>query len=1121
MIEKKSCKWMLEIGILFLFVAVSFSGMMLFRSMDRTDVDRLVFDRWLNEKRDVFMEIGPDIPVDINGDPARDDSLTRSGGGTIEWEQTLVPGEALSSPALVDLDNNGNMEIVIASAGDAVFALGPDGRFFWDEPYGDDVIDYLGQTAGTSGLDFEPPHIFSSVISADVNLGDTPETIIGVKNGALCIGSDGTKQWKKGLTTGYYFSTPCITDLEGEWTGDKEDLEIILASDDESRRGWLEAFEVDGGAIFREEAPVLDEGGLIGCSVVAHDLDGDFWNGPILINPDVSKERDTELIIGNHDKALRIWVREGENAEGKPNYDEQTSTKNGGHQTYATSAVANVTGDPDCEIFTGCSEGYPPTWTGWGGRLYCFSSSGKQLRYFSTGSSKASIFSSPAIADLQVAKDDPEEKWLKYEVIFGCDNGIVYVLDAEGLNLLWSFDTGGRVLSSPAICNIDNDGELEIVIGSDSGKVFCFDGDPSEGIDEGVAYPGDGSGYDVLWAYDTKEPIGISSPVVADIDLDGKLEVVIGNQAGHVFCISAGGRAVKGQSDWPEFHCDLNRTGFYNPQLSYGVDLYAKKDKNGLSEPMVRSISPGSEVMYNITVENTGVGISEVNKDIIYVGIQGSSVPVDWRAWLDTPPDRGNDNPGYVRLSSQEKVDLVLHVFAPWEGEIGEMARINVTANSSSNQWARDTLTTLSVFDLFVDFDLGFNILPSTDPLDPLVGQKWERIGPGEEREFQLTISNKGNLNDSYEIVLSPPPKEAGWDWYFIETKGQKMMVNLTAGALRDVFGGISSETFTIMVEVPSGAAKDQRIPVQVAGTSVLSRNSNIEEIRKTDTLVMIVGVNRDLVMYSNDPTLHVDPNSSVEFSLYLMNNGNQDLIRVLLGSSQTPKGWTMSMPSGPIEVYQGQSKLVVVKVTAPRYARANEKLVLTITGVIEGSPTYKDEVILTTIVNHVYDFDVVVLNKEGIKINPGKTQWFAIQVSNQGNTEDKLKPSAYELKLDWNLTFYNVEGYQKYELLLDFDTSMTIKGLLKIPFNTRTGWYVVGLNLTGIGSSKIVYLKVFVNQTFDLQVRSLDGSNNLTSQIRPDQERPFTLKVSNFGNGLERVVMKLGAKFDPVKDQM
>ncbi|MCU0799131.1 MAG: hypothetical protein MUC62_05610, partial [Candidatus Thermoplasmatota archaeon] len=1121
--EGRANGWVLAVGMLFLLTAVSIGGYVIFKYADELDVEKLVFDQWLNEKRDVFSKLGIDAPVDILGNPLRNDYITRSGGGQLKWQQTLSPheGEYVSSPALVDMDNNKNFEIVVASAGDAVFALRPDGGFFWDTPYSDDVIDYLGQTAGTSGLDFEPPHIFSSVISADVNLGDTPETIIGVKNGALCIGSDGAKQWKKGLTTGYYFSTPCITDLEGTWSGQKEDLEIILASDDESRRGWLEAFEVDGGAIFREEAPTGGEGGLIGCSVTAHDLDGDFWDGPILINPDPSKERDTEIIIGNHDRGMRVWVRQGENAEGKPNYDEQTGSMTGGHQTYATSAVANVSGDPNCEVFVGCSEGYPTTWTGWGGKLYVYTPSGKKLWDFSTGSSRASIFSSPAIADLQMAKDDPEEKHLDYEVIFGCDNGNMYVLNSEFHNLLWQFDTGGRCMSSPAICNIDNDDELEIVIGSDSGKVFCFDGDPTDGVDEGVAYPGDGAGQDVLWVYDTKNPIGISSPAIADIDLDGQLEIIIGDQEGHIYCISAGGRAVKGQSDWPEFHYDLNRTGFYNPQVSYGVDLYAKKDTAGKSETMVKRIKPGSFVTYNITVENTGKGISEVNKDVIYVAIQGSSVPVDWRAWLDVPPDRGNDNPGYVRLASQEKADLTLYVYAPWEGDIGEMARINVTCNSSSDQWASDTLTTLSVLDLFVDFDLYFNKLPSTDPLDPLVGQKWEKINPGGEREFQITISNKGNLNDSYELVLSPPPREAGWNWYFLDTKNQFKKANLTAGALRDVFGGISSETYTIRVEVPAGAAKDQRIPIQLIGTSVLSKISIIEELKKKDDLVIIVGEQNELQLRADQTTKYINPNGTVEYTIYLSNNGNKDLIKVLLSSSQAASGWTVSFQQEPIDVYQGQSKPVTVKITAPGYARANEKLVLTITGVIEGSPNYKDEVILTTIVNHVYNFDAVVLNKEGIKINPGKTQWFAIQVSNLGNTEDILKPSAYEIKLDWNLTFYNVEGYQKYELLLDFDTSMTIKGLLKIPFNTRTGWYVVGLNLTGIGSSKIVYLKVFVNQTFDLQVRSLDGSNNLTSQIRPDQERPFTLKVSNFGNGLERVVMKLGAKFDPVKDQM
>ncbi len=1117
---------MLAIGIIMLLTASAIGGYVLYKYVDEGDIDALIFDTWLNRKRELFENFA-ELPssVDGNGNPLVNDYITRSGGGQLEWMTTLfeAEGEYVSSPAIVDLDNDNDLEIVVASAGDYIYALRPDGGYFWQSPYGDDVIDYLGQTAGTSGLDFDPPHIFASVIAADVNLGDTPEVIIGVKDGALCIGSDGEKQWKKGLTTGYYFSTPCITDLEGEWTGEKEDLEIVLASDDEGRKGWIEAFEVDGGAIFREEAPTGGEGGLIGCSVVAHDLDGDFWDGPMAITPDESKETDTELIIGNHDRGLRIWERQGENAEGKPNYDESTSAWLAGHQTYATTAVANVTGTPDCEIFVGSSEGYPRTWTGWGGKLYVYTPDGKKLWDFQTGSSRASIFSSPAIADLQVAKDDPEEKHLDYEVIFGADNGIMYVMNTEKTNVIWQFDTGGRCMSSPAICNIDNDDELEIVIGSDSGKVFCFDGDPSDGIDEGIPYPGDSINQDVLWVYDTGSPIGISSPVVGDIDLDGMLEVVIGDQEGHVYCISAGGRSVRGQSDWPEFHYDLNRTGFYNPQTSFGVDIYPRKDPvTGLQlDVLVKSVQPGTTITFNLTVENTGKGISEVNKDTIYVAIEPESIPEGWTAFLDTPPDRGNDNPGYVRLASQETANLQLQVSAPWEGEIGEMARINVTCNSSADQWASDTVTTLAILDLFVDFQLNYLKQPSSDPLDPLIGEKWDKINPGAEGLYVISILNKGNLNDTYELSLSVPPRDAGWDWYFVETGMITANISLIAPTLMEQFGGITGSDFTIKVVCPIDASKDTQIPIILKGTSVKSQSSVIEDITKTDKLIMIVGEVNELQLKIEDSTKYVDPNGTVEFYLQITNLGNKDIINVILSIEGRQPGWLIKFQEEPIPVYQGQTKQVTIRITCPGYVGANQKLVLNVIGVIQGATNFRDSAPLTVIVNHVYDFDAVVIEKEGVKVDPGQNVWFRMQVSNIGNGEDTIMPNAYEILLDWNLTFYNLEGYQKYDFTLDWKSNIFIDGRIKIPVDTRTGWYVVGVNLTGGGSSKVVYVKVFVNQTYDLQVKTLDDKNNLTTQIRPDQEKPFVLRVSNFGNGIEIVTVRLGKQYDPVRDTM
>ncbi|MDG6226057.1 MAG: VCBS repeat-containing protein, partial [Candidatus Thermoplasmatota archaeon] len=201
----KPSMWILTAGVLAMMIAVGVGGYVFYRYMDDLDVDELIFDTWVNEKRELFTKLAENIntPVDIVGTPQRNDWITRSGGGTLKWSTTLyeVAGEPLSSPAVVDFNNDGRREIVVASAGDAIYCLEPmSGGYYWQDPWTDDIIDYLGQTPQTSGLDFKPPPIFASVIVADVTAGDTPEVIIGVKDGALCLGSDGQKLWKKGLT---------------------------------------------------------------------------------------------------------------------------------------------------------------------------------------------------------------------------------------------------------------------------------------------------------------------------------------------------------------------------------------------------------------------------------------------------------------------------------------------------------------------------------------------------------------------------------------------------------------------------------------------------------------------------------------------------------------------------------------------------------------------------------------------------------------------------------------------------------------------------------------------------------------------------------------------------------
>ncbi len=60
------------------------------------------------------------------------------------------------------------------------------------------------------------------------------------------------------------------------------------------------------------------------------------------------------------------------------------------------------------------------------------------------------------------------------EIIFGSDDGNLYVLDNNG-NLRWKFDSRGKIRSTPAIGDLDFDNKYEIIFGSDDGNLYVLD----------------------------------------------------------------------------------------------------------------------------------------------------------------------------------------------------------------------------------------------------------------------------------------------------------------------------------------------------------------------------------------------------------------------------------------------------------------------------------------------------------------------------------------------------------------------------------------------------------------------------------------------------------------------
>ena len=110
------------------------------------------------------------------------------------------------------------------------------------------------------------------------------------------------------------------------------------------------------------------------------------------------------------------------------------------------------------------------------------------------------------------------------------------------IDMKWDFDAQSSITSPPLVADIDGDGKKEIVFGTKQGKLFVLDLNSQ-----------------IKWFYDSNEKVdevelmfldteGVSSiyasPNVADIDGDGKKEIVFGTELGVVYVLNDKGKLV-------------------------------------------------------------------------------------------------------------------------------------------------------------------------------------------------------------------------------------------------------------------------------------------------------------------------------------------------------------------------------------------------------------------------------------------------------------------------------------------------------------------------------------------------------------------------------------------------
>lgn len=210
----------------------------------------------------------------------------------------------------------------------------------------------------------------------------------------------------------------------------------------------------------------------------------------------------------------------------------------------------------------------------------------------------------------------------------------------------WEYTANDRVHSSPSVADIDNDGRAEVVFGSDDFNVYALDGENGT----------------IEWTFGTSMEVS-SSPALGDIDNDGELEVVIGSEDKHVYALNG----INGSEEWrfltdsyvyasPALG-DIDNDGIVEVVVPSGDKLYVLNGINGSEEwrfngsyfirssPALGDIDNDGEIEIVFGIHHTGC-IYALN------GIDGSIL---WRyctgTSTDTPPALGDiDNDGEIEV---------------------------------------------------------------------------------------------------------------------------------------------------------------------------------------------------------------------------------------------------------------------------------------------------------------------------------------------------------------------------------------------------------------------------------------------------------------------------------------
>jgi len=513
------------------------------------------------------------------------------------------------------------------------------------------------------------PNKLGDLSSSSPNVGDIDgdsdnEVVIGAEymyawhdDGVEVRDGDGHPvTWGILNTSGDNFTaSPVLVDLDGE-----PGAEIVGASWNTAE---IYVFDSEGNN-FNSNWPKQTEY-LCWASPLAGDFDGDG---------------SMEIAAFDLGGAVYVWHGDGtELRDGDSNpatdgiFFRAGSISNGWHNS--TPAFADMDGDGLPELIVCANKD----------SIYCLNSDGSYVSGWpvSLVDADAKVPSSPVVGDID---GDGE-----MEVIAINDKNRVLALNHDGTQMSGSWpkfiDTQDDFIASPALADLTGDGRLEIVIPDRDGNcwIYRYDGtvlpnwpqnfdNGGSGMTESspvIADINNDKSLDVIlgcedgwlnaWDIDGNRILGFpirlkgyirGTPVVKDLDLDGDVELIAASWDYNVYVWDLEATCYYSYDPWPSFHGNGHNNGWYHySNVTAAGDIMFSYRLAGNSTVMTRWLIGSSEASWDLFRKEEGGD---------YRILAGGLVADQSRLILYEDRSAGEGLTYYYKLQSHDNAEIVL-----------------------------------------------------------------------------------------------------------------------------------------------------------------------------------------------------------------------------------------------------------------------------------------------------------------------------------------------------------------------------------------------------------------------------------------------------------------------------